>query len=88
MEKKNRIALSTVDFIDSQISDVADSLSMAQSALQSYRTTEGVMDLSFQGQQMVEQISRLEDQRASFEQQRKYYESLKNYLASNNDIST
>ena len=61
---------------------------LAQSALQSYRTVEGVMDLSFQGQQVVEQITRLEDQKASFEQQKKYYESLKNYLASNNDISS
>jgi len=80
MEKKNRIALSTVDFIDSQISEVADSLSNAQSSLQSYRSAQGVMDLSFQGQQVYEQLSRLEDQRASFEAQKNIMNPCRNIL--------
>ncbi|MBN2481290.1 MAG: polysaccharide biosynthesis tyrosine autokinase [Bacteroidales bacterium] len=87
MEKKNKIASSTVDFIDTQISDVADSLTYAESTLRNFRTSEGVMDLSFQGQQIFEQLTRLEDQKSSLESQKKIYESLRLYLASN-DIST
>ncbi len=37
LENKNRIALSTVDFIDTQISDIADSLSYAEARLRNFR---------------------------------------------------
>ncbi|MBN1144793.1 MAG: hypothetical protein JXA72_10230, partial [Bacteroidales bacterium] len=87
LEKKNKTALSTIDFIDSQISDVADSLTYAESALKNFRTSEGVMDLSFQGQQIFEQLGRLENEKATLQVQRKYYEYLDNYLSVNQEIS-
>jgi len=87
LNKKNQIALSTVDFIDSQISDVADSLIFAESTLQQFRTAEGVMDLTFQGQQVFEQLSRLEEQKAGLEDQKKYYEYLQDYLRTHSEIS-
>jgi len=87
LEKKNKMAMSTVDFIDSQISDVADSLSYAESTLKNFRSSEGVMDLSFQGQQIFEQLNRLENERAALDVQKKYYEYLSNYLNSNNEIT-
>jgi tyrosine-protein kinase Etk/Wzc len=87
LDKKNKMALSTVDFIDSQISEIADSLNYVESSLKNFRTTEGVMDLSFQGQQIYEQLSKLENEKALFEVQKKYYQNLANYLTSNTDIS-
>lgn len=87
LDKKNRTALSTIDFIDSQISDIADSLNYAESALKNFRSSQGVMDLSFQGQQVFEQLSRLENEKAALDVQKKYYEYLNNYLAKNNELS-
>jgi tyrosine-protein kinase Etk/Wzc len=87
LDKKNNTALSTIDFIDSQISDIADSLNYAESALKNFRSSQGVMDLSFQGQQIFEQLSRLENERAALDVQRKYYEYLNNYLSTNTEIS-
>jgi len=87
LDKKNKTALSTIDFIDSQISNIADSLNFAESALKNFRTSEGVMDLSFQGQQIFEQLNRLENERAALETQKKYYEYLDNYLSVNQEIS-
>jgi tyrosine-protein kinase Etk/Wzc len=87
LDKKNNTALSTIDFIDSQISDIADSLNYAESALKNFRSSQGVMDLSFQGQQVFEQLSRLENERAALDVQRKYYEYLDNYLTTNTEIS-
>jgi len=49
--KKNKIALSTVNFIDSQISEISDSLNISESQLRNYRAANQVMELSFQGQQ-------------------------------------
>jgi len=81
LEKKNKIASSTVDFIDSQISDIADSLSTAESKLNAFRTSRSVMDLSFQGQQAFEMLNKLESEKANFEAQRKYYYYLRDYLS-------
>jgi|WetSurMetagenome_2_1015567.scaffolds.fasta_scaffold10660_2 tyrosine-protein kinase Etk/Wzc len=86
-DKKNKTALSTIDFIDSQISEVADSLQYTESSLKNFRTAAGVMDLSFQGQQVFEQLSKLENERAGLEVQRKYYVYLKNYITSNADAT-
>jgi len=87
LDKKNKTALSTIDFIDSQISDVADSLNYAESTLKNFRSAQGVMDLNFQGQQIFEQLNKLENDRAALQVQKKYYESLNNYLATNTEIS-
>jgi len=40
------------------------------------------MDLSFQGQQVFEQLNRFEDERAALQVQKKYYEYLNSYLNS------
>jgi tyrosine-protein kinase Etk/Wzc len=87
LDKKKKTALSTIDFIDSQISDIADSLSYAESALKNFRSSQGVMDLSFQGQQIFEQLNRLENEKAALEVQKKYYEYLSNYLATSTELS-
>lgn len=87
LDKKNKTALSTIDFIDSQISNISDSLSFAESALKNFRTSEGVMDLSFQGQQIFEQLGRLEEEKSVLQMQKKYYEYLNNYLSQNQEFS-
>ena len=87
LEKKNAIAQSTVDFIDSQIEDVADSLSTTESKLKSFRTSNQVMDLSFQGQQIFSKISELENEKANLEVQKKYYQYLKSYFNTGDNYS-
>lgn len=87
LEKKNRIAVNTVKFIDSQISEVSDSLSIAENKLQNFRTTNQVMDLSFQGQKSVEKMNELETQRALLLVQQKYYNYIRDYFNKNSDMS-
>ena len=87
LDKKNKTAISTIDFIDSQISDVADSLNYAENTLKNFRSSQGVMDLNFQGQQIFEQLGKLENDRAAIEIQKKYYEYLNNYLATSSELS-
>ena len=86
LDKKNRIALSTVDFIDSQISNIADSLSTAESKLRNFRSSHSVMDLSFQGQQIFEKLNQLETEKATLNDQKRYYTYLQQYLRSNKNI--
>ncbi len=87
LEKKNRIAINTVKFIDSQISEVSDSLSIAESKLQNFRTTNQVMDISFQGQKSFEKMGELESQRALLLMQQKYYDYIRDYFDKNSDMS-
>lgn len=87
LNKKNKTALSTVDFIDTQISDISDSLTLAENRLKSFRSSNQVMDLSFQGQQAFEKLNGLETERANLIVQRRYYAYLKDYLDNNPDVS-
>ena len=87
LEKKNKIAFSTIKFIDTQISDIADSLSFAENKLQTFRSRHQIMNLSFQGEKLYEKMSALENERVIIVMNRKYYDYIKNYLESSTDIS-
>lgn len=87
LQKKNNAAATTVAFIDAQISEFKDSLSTAEASLRSFRSTNQVMDLSFQGQQVFTKLDQLETEKASLEQQRRYYLYLKDYFNQNKDMS-
>jgi capsular exopolysaccharide synthesis family protein len=87
VDKKNKTALSTIDFIDTQISDIADSLNLSESNLKNFRASQGVMDLSFQGQQVFEQLNKLENERAAIEVQKKYYQYLDKYLNESQEVT-
>ena len=87
LEKKNRIAYNTVRFIDAQISDIADSLSLAENKLQRFRSRNQVTNLSFQGEKIYEKVGELENERAILTMQQKYYEYIRDYLETHSDVS-
>ncbi len=87
LEKKNEIAYNTVKFIDSRISDIADSLKFAENKLQYYRSSNQAMNLSFQGEQLYEKINALETDRSMIKIKQQYFDYIKNYLEKNRDVS-
>jgi capsular exopolysaccharide synthesis family protein len=88
LAKKNKIAVNTINFIDSQISEISDSLSKSESNLRNFRTTNQVTtDLSFQGQQIYGQMAQIETQRTSLEVQSRYYNYVINLFKTNQDVS-
>ncbi len=87
LSKKNKIALSTVNFIDSQISEISDSLNISESQLRNYRAANQVMDLSFQGQQTYEQMTQIQQERAALQVQQRYYNYVINYFKANQDMA-
>ena len=66
LDKKNKASVSTIQFIDSQISQISDSLVTSESKLRDYRTANQVTDLSFQGQRIYDQMSQLETEKANW----------------------
>ncbi|MCX6261983.1 MAG: polysaccharide biosynthesis tyrosine autokinase [Bacteroidia bacterium] len=87
LAKKNNMASKTVSFIDSQISDMADSLVRSESALKNYRSANQVMDLSFQGQRVYDQMTEIDNERANLQVQERYYNYVINYFKLNQDVS-
>jgi tyrosine-protein kinase Etk/Wzc len=81
LEKKNTEALRRVQFIDDQLIGVSDSLSITENKLQKFRSSHRIMDLSSQGQSIIEQISVLENEKARLNLNANYYDYLADYLA-------
>ena len=88
LEKKNRISINTIDFIDSQISEISDSLIQSESALRDFRSTHQVTDLSYQGQQALQQMNQIDMERATLQIQERYYNYLLDYFEKNQDMTS
>lgn len=87
LTKKNQIAVNTIQFIDSQISEISDSLLASESMLRDYRSANQVTDLSYQGQQALTQLSSIEAQMSSLQVQERYYNYILDYFNKNQDIA-
>jgi len=88
LSKKNRIAVNTINFIESQISEISDSLVVSQSKLRDYRSAYQVTDLSYQGQQALQQMTQIENERSTLQIQERYYNYVLDYLEKNQDLAS
>ena len=88
LSKKNKIALNTIDLIDSQISEISDSLTISESKLRDYRSAHQVTDLSYQGQQALEAMREIENERTTLQVQERYYNYVLDYMEKNQDMSS
>ncbi len=86
LDKKNQIAINTINFIEKQLVGVIDSLSVAEKVLEDFRSHNEVMDVSMQGQMIIQQSQDLENQRAAVVVRLDYYNYLINYLEANRDV--
>ncbi len=87
LSKKNQIALSTINFIDSQISEISDSLLKSESKLKDFRSSNQVTNLSYQGQQAIEQMRQIESEKATLQVQERYYNYILGYFDKNIDVT-
>lgn len=87
LSKKNKIAASTINFIDSQISEISDSLLKSESKLKDFRSNNQVTNLSYQGQQALEQMTRIETEKSTLQVQERYYKYILDYFEKNRDVA-
>ncbi len=81
LERKNLEAVRTINFIEGQLSGISDSLSITEDRLQKFRSANRVMDMSAQGQQIINQAMSLENEKAKLVIEANYYEYLADYLS-------
>jgi capsular exopolysaccharide synthesis family protein len=84
LDKKNQEAIRTIQFIDDQLIGISDSLVITENKLQQFRSRNKVMNLSAQGQVIIDQAMSLENQKARLGIESNYYNYLADYLAKDN----
>ena len=85
LEKKNLVAENTIQFINSQLGDVGDSLYYSEKTLQDYRSSNNLVDVNLQVQQVFNSLENLKTQRAEIVVKIKYYDYLKQHLLASTD---
>jgi tyrosine-protein kinase Etk/Wzc len=80
LERKNNEAIRTIQFIDDQLAGISDSLVITENKLQQFRSTNKVMNLSAQGQIIINQVMSLENEKARLGIEANYYNYLMEYL--------
>jgi len=86
LDKKNEMATRTIQFISSQLGSVSDSLTASERHREQFQSRNNLLDLSYQSQQLLDQMVSLQEQKEQLSTQKSYYTYLLNYLKSNNDL--
>lgn len=86
VRKKNEVAQKTIEYIESQASEISDSLRQAEEQLEEYRSSEQLLDVGILTEKSYENLDRLQSKKAEIMVKLKYFEYLKNYLSENKDV--
>ena len=86
LDKKNQIANNTIKFIESQLIGVGDSLSVAKSVLENFRARNEMMDVSMQGQLIIEKTQNLQEEKNRLQSQLDYYNYLVDYMQGDQNV--
>jgi tyrosine-protein kinase Etk/Wzc len=87
LDEKNKTATKTVEFIENQLLGIVDTLKLAENQLQKFRSENKVIDISSEGQAIMEQIDVLSQEKAMVDLQVKYHQYLLDYLKGNDNFS-
>jgi tyrosine-protein kinase Etk/Wzc len=88
LENKNQTAERTIQFIDSQLESISDSLNISEGRLERFRSSNQVIDFSAQSQQLLAQLNQLDNQIIQHKNQNKYYTYLREYIENNKDMES
>jgi len=80
LSEKNRTSENTVRFIDIQLGQIVDSLSMAGQNFTDFRSKNGIVDLSQEAGLVVEKLEEMETEKALSERRLEYFRNLKAYM--------
>ncbi|MEL7587631.1 MAG: polysaccharide biosynthesis tyrosine autokinase [Prolixibacteraceae bacterium] len=76
----------SLDFIDSQLSGISDSLNAAGNTVSQFRARNQVVDLSAEGGLVMAQLREIEREKSQSQMQLKYFQNLQNYLGHTDSI--
>lgn len=88
LQKKNENANRIIQFINTQLQTISDSLIISENKKETFQSENQVLDLSMQSQQLLEQISELDRRRVDLETRNSYYKYLMNYIQDSRELET
>ncbi|MFO7868131.1 MAG: polysaccharide biosynthesis tyrosine autokinase [Bacteroidales bacterium] len=74
LKEKNKTSYKTIEFIDSQLMEIVDSLNKAEQNLETFRSANKIIDLSIEGSALFEKIEEFQSQKSMLEIRLKYYQ--------------
>jgi capsular exopolysaccharide synthesis family protein len=83
VQKKNRVAHATIQFINEQLEQVSDSLSISEDELEAFQSENKLLNIDFQAQQMYGNIESLHQEKQKINLRLEYYSYLKKYIQNN-----
>lgn len=83
LEKKNRLALKTIDFINQQLYKVSDTLQTVESSLEQFRTNSKVVDINVSSESLTDLWNQLMEKQIERKTQNAYFQ----YIAKQIDSS-
>ncbi len=87
LDRKNHIALKTIDYIEKQLSEISDSLNVTEESLQRFRSSNQLLDVTQQSSGISAQYMNLQNQKAELVVKKRYYDYVADYLAKNSDFT-
>lgn len=87
LDRKNHIALKTIDYIEKQLSEISDSLNITEENLQRFRSSNQLLDVTQQSSGISAQYMNLQNQKAELVVKKRYYDYVADYLAKNSDFT-
>jgi capsular exopolysaccharide synthesis family protein len=87
LDRKNHMALNTIAYIEEQLEEVSDSLGVAESKLEDFRSSNEMINISTKAGRVFEQLQQAELEKSLLERQFKYYEYLDEYFNESNDLT-
>ena len=87
LNRKNHTAGVTIDYIEKQLDEISDSLSLTEDNLQNFRSSNQLLNVEGQATGLSAQYMSLQNQLAELVTRKKYYDYVDNYLATNDNFS-
>ncbi|MBS2099111.1 GumC family protein [Carboxylicivirga linearis] len=87
LNRKNHLAQNTIAYINSQLEEISDSLTVAEHRLESFRSGNQVIDISSKATRIFERLHQLELEKSTTDRQYQYYQYLDEFFEENDDLS-
>lgn len=87
LERKNHTASITIDYIESQLSEISDSLTQTEDKLQNFRSSNQLLNITDQASDLSTQYMNLQNQLAELVSRQRYYDYVSDYLNKNDNFS-
>ncbi len=84
LEQKNHLATITIGYIEKQLNEISDSLSLAEDNLQNFRSSNQVLDVSNQSTSISAQYLDLQNQLAELVSRKRYFDYVSDLLKNDN----